>query len=326
MIHIGEDAPRWLKELSRFIPIKNLIFVHGDILDMITYPVTRSNSGDVYWAESRDPAHFFERYLMDLNYECIGFFDPVDGLKFPTDEMEDYYKKLQAGKPVEAPNKDKAKTGLSPDNQPAATPATPTPPPPAPAKGNPPPAVAQDMAAKKGKILDPLMAMAGIRTALSNPTIPCAFVFNLTSRLLTSPTMLSDSERKFFTMLLKASLNANQVVRGEQRWNNQIIMICDKLNDMPPFLYLNNPRSRSIFIDKPDSAERRRFIHRNYKYFYGALPTDAPKDIAGLFSVLTEGMSYYEMKSLINLSIREKIHVVDPQTGAPKINDYYHRL
>jgi len=316
MIYIGEDSPRWLRELSRFTPLKNLIFIHGDIFDIISYPIIKEGSGETYWTESNDLSHFMERFLTDLEYEVVGFLDPVDGLRFPTEEMQIIFKKLQSGKAVLPPDEENKKAGSVSHSQkepPGATTdptrlsgsssAAPAPPP------------------RRSRPVDLPSTLDSIRIAMSNSQIPCAFVINMASRLLSSPSHLACAERDVFTRIMKSSLVSQQVIRENKRWNNMLFLVCDKLNDIPPFMYLNNPRSRSIFVDKPDAAERRRFIKRNYRYFFGAPVAEPPKEIASQFSILTEGLTYYEMKSLISLSMKEKLPIMDPITHTPRIRN-----
>lgn len=302
MIVIGNDCPGWIRELSRFLPLKNLLFVYGNILDLISYPVRRPNSEEIYWTESDLPL-FFERFLSGLQYEIIGFVDPVDGLTFPSSstQMQDIYKRLQKGKEVQVhPNppaeqqKQQSGTGTIPNAESAERQETSIP--------------------KKGGASDLLPTINGIRAALMNKSVPCAFVFNLSSRLVISPKHLVKAERDMFTILLKASLDAREVIKGNLRWSNLLVLICDKLNDMPPFLYLNNPRSRSIYIPTPDTTDRMRFINRSFKAFHkepDKSPPELTKEIISTFAALTEGLTNYEMKSLVSLSLREQLPVRD---------------
>ncbi|OEU66979.1 MAG: hypothetical protein BBJ57_05165 [Desulfobacterales bacterium PC51MH44] len=285
MISIDSDSPRWLRELARFLPLKNLLFIHGNILDLISYPVKRSESDEVYWTES-DLPRFFERFLTSLEYEVVGFFDPVDGLTFPSASMEKLFKQIQSGKvenrqaeQQEVQSKGREKRKILPR--------------------------------LGGRNVDPNQALDKVRVALRNNMVPCAFVFNLASRLVTSPTHLTRDESSLFTKALKASMESSDVFKEESQWNNVLIFICDKLNDLPPFLYLNNPKSRSIFIEKPDTIDRSRFIKRTYHAFHRE-KTEIKKpstEFVSLFAALTEGLANYEMKSLVRLSRKEKIPI-----------------
>jgi len=242
-----------------------------------------------------------------MGYEVIGFFDPVDGLSWPEEspQMVGIYNKLQKGKSInqneiEALRKATKSTpdgglhgvdaGIA-DKQLDATQET--------------------TASRKWNPTDPLREIDGIRNVLTNRTIPTAFIFNFASRLSTSPAHLVKPEREMFTKILKASMNAKEIVRYEARWNNVLVFACDKLNDVPAFLYLNNPRARSIHIPKPDTADRTRFIKRTFQAFYKneRSPAEPTNELISLFASLTEGLTNYELKSLVSLSLKENIPV-----------------
>ncbi len=310
------ECPAWIRELVRFLPLKNLLFCYGNIHDRISCPVHDPATGVISWLEL-EPPQFFTRFLNDKKYEVIGSFDPVDGLTFCTPDMEGLYKKLQSGKPVAPPS------GA----------ATPPPvgasiPPVAAGKGSSPegcliPEANDKEDPGKGGVKDPSQVMKGMRVALSNNSIPCAFVVNLASRLVTSPSYLAEQEKALFTQVLKASLTARTVVRPDGgAWNNALILICDKLNDLPTFLYLNNPRARSIHIPKPDASDRHRFIQRTYRAFHktpGTPDAEPSPELQGLFTALTDGLTYYELWSLVSLSRLEK----EPLTNIRKICERY---
>ncbi|CAK0776694.1 hypothetical protein CCP3SC1_860001 [Gammaproteobacteria bacterium] len=150
--------------------------------------------------------------------------------------------------------------------------------------------------------------------SLTNRDIPCVFVLHLASRLAVAPDRLSRAEQTLFTRLLKASLEAREVVRGKRRWNNTLILVCERPNDLPAFLYVDNPRARTIRLESPNSADRARFLRGSYASFYGARP-DQPSstELTALFAALTEGLSYHELRALIGLSLRESIPIDQPR-------------
>lgn len=134
-------------------------------------------------------------------------------------------------------------------------------------------------------------------------------MFYLASRLLASPGTLSEPELALFTRVLWASLKGGKVLRQNSRsLNNVLILVCDKLNDMPPFLYINNPRARSIYVDRPDTSERERYFRSIFSEFHDVQKGDnPPQDLVSEFGVLTDGMTYYEILKLVDLSLKEKI-------------------
>ena len=303
MIVVNEDSPRWIRELARFITIKNLLFIYGNVHDLVSFPISTDAPDTVRWTESDLPG-FFRRFLTGLKYEVVGWADPVEELSFATPEMEDLFHRIETGRdlPSEQPE-DKTKKD-TPTGQSRAQGQHKEPPPP-----------------RRTEALDWNKTFNRIARALDNTRVPCAFVIDLASRFLSAPDRLMKEERTLFTKILKASLASHEVVRKDGRWNNLLIMICDKLNDLPTFLYLNNPRARSIHIEPPDREERARFMNRYYRHFHGAAGTNAapPPALVHDFVDLTEGLTSYEMRSLVSLSLKEGIPISDPDTGVPNI-------
>jgi energy-coupling factor transporter ATP-binding protein EcfA2 len=311
MIAVDKECPSWIREFVRFLPLKKLLFIYGNILDLISYPIKHPDSDKIYWTENDLPG-FFERFLLELQYEIIGFFDPVEGLSFSNTKMENIFNDLRKkkGTDISIPGSKNDKT-VNETSPPMMRPTS---------SGE----------IKNGELPDanepyrkeiPYRPVKGsinhnriledIVTVLGNKIVPCAFIFNLASRLVTSPIHLAKDEREIFTRILKGSLKAADINRGDFTRNNVMILICDKLNDLPSFLYLGNPRARSIHISRPDTLERTRFIKRTYRAFFGAdteSQTPSP-ELCSYFTALTEGLSNYEMKSLVRLSIEEKISI-----------------
>ena len=282
MIVIEPATPRWIRELERYLPLKSLLFLQGNVLDLVAYPVRRPAGPASYWTESSLPA-FFERYLQGLGYEVIGLFDPVDGLRFPDNRMQALFEVISKPLPdTHAIERIRTQQAVEQAAQPT---------------GN-----------NRRQITEPEEAVRLIQVAVANTLVPCAFVFPFASRLLTAPDHLSARELALFTRLLKLSLDAQTVYTAERALNNALILVCDKLNDLPPFLYLDNPRSRSITLDRPGSAERSRFFESSYGGFYGVAAGEAPPaELTSLFAALTDGLAYYELMSLIALSRREQL-------------------
>jgi energy-coupling factor transporter ATP-binding protein EcfA2 len=272
MIVVDDVTPRWIRELHRFIAVKSLLFLHGNILDRVSYPV-RDGEGPVTWIEGDDLRHFLQTWLTDLGYELVGLGDPLLDLRFATPAMEPRYQQLLAVVPP---------------------PATPTPAPAA-ARGN------------RGPSLR--TALGDIGRVMRNTQTPSAFVIDFASRLVAAPDRLLGEELELCTRLLRAALDGAEVIRRTGRWNNVLILLCDKLNDLPPFLYVNNPRARSIRVDQPDGQDRARVFRKIHRAFHQAGPEPPSPDRVAQFSALTEGFSYYEIMNLVGLSRREGIPV-----------------
>ena len=303
MIVVNEESPRWLRELARFITIKSLLFIYGNVHDLVSFPIRADAAEPVRWTES-DLLGFFRRYLTGLKYEVVAWADPVEELSFATPEMEDLFHRIETGRdlPSERPE-DKTKkdqSGKAPRPQEQGGQAAP---------------------ARRTEPQDWSKTFNRIARALDNTRVPCAFVIDLASRFLSAPDRLMKEERTLFTKILKASLTSREVVRKDGRWNNLLVLVCDKMNDLPAFVYLNNPHARSIHIEPPDREERARFINRYFRHFYGAAGPNAspPPALVHDFVDMTEGLTSYEMRSLVSLSLKEAIPICDPQSGVPNI-------
>ena len=288
MIITDESAPRWLQEFSRFVRVKPLLFLHGNIHDLISYPIQQKESETTGWASSTLPV-FISRFLGELGYEIVGDCDPVRELTFETPEMKELFKKIEDAAPKSSTS------GMS-----------------------------------RASTISPwISSLDGIAAALAGNEVPSAFIIQHASRLLTSPNVLDEAQRILFTRILKASLGSRDV-GPNRKWKNLLIFICDKLNDVPPFLYLNNPRARSIRIDSPSRSERMRFFENRWMAFHqdagGSVQTTVPEGMTADFADLTEGLSNFDLDSLVGLSRAEQIPLIEPETRVPKIRQIIERF
>ncbi len=284
MILIDSNTPRWIRELDRFRHIKNLIFLHGNILDPVVYAIERD--GKQQWSSGDSVNGFLRRYFLERGYPVVGVLDPISGLDLAASERT-------------RPDPDDREAWMDPndrgvgDRQAAAKKAQSAP---------------ADPRGGGANAID--AAVANIVKAMTDSRTPCAYIINLASRLIASPGYPSEREHALLAQLLKASLEGATAFGPEGERNNLIILVCDKLNDFPPFLYVDNPRARSIRVDKPDRAARERFLQNNHALFHGSAPdAPAPKDLTSRFGFLTEGLANYELHSLLTLSKNEQIPI-----------------
>ena len=71
-----ENLPHWMRELKRYLPIKTLFLLHGNIYDQFLYP--DSDGENVQW--SYEPLRrLLYRFFKDQRYDLIAFYDQVDG-------------------------------------------------------------------------------------------------------------------------------------------------------------------------------------------------------------------------------------------------------
>lgn len=131
------------------------------------------------------------------------------------------------------------------------------------------------------------------------------FVLNFASRL-EECNLDKTAETEMF-MNLYAAIN-NAAKSGMNGRKNTIIFIVDKYNDIPAWLYLNNPHVRNFYIESPDRKTRRMYIplairnHRNYQTLQ-----NVEDKLSEEFVAETNGLLCTEIDQLINLASNENI-------------------
>ena len=121
-------------------------------------------------------------------------------------------------------------------------------------------------------------------------------VINFASRFLVSPDNMNNDEVTFFLNLLYAS---NSAIKGK-KYINTLVLIVNKLNDIPAWFFINNPNVRTIAIPNPDRAIRNAYIDVEYTLFNEVESQDAVK-LKRRFVDLTEGMKLRELQELRSL-------------------------
>ena len=164
-------------------------------------------------------------------------------------------------------------------------------------------------------------ATALVRTALSQNKQPVAVVMNLASRYITSPDNIDQAEVDSFTNLLLASMEGKDVRTPNGTLKNLVVMIVNKVNDVPAWFYLDNPNVKTISIGTPSKEEREVLIKGdNFSSFFAAdvfeedypFFEEHPEDLEKIqdrFIGLTEGFSFTEINGLRRLCKNEKTRI-----------------
>lgn len=168
-----------------------------------------------------------------------------------------------------------------------------------------------------------------IRRALMQGKHATAVVLEMASRYIVTPDRLDQMEVNSFNLLLQAALSAETVRTAQGKRQNLLILLVNKLNDLPAWFYLDNPVCKTITLEAPDRDERMRFlsgsawpsffdaaVYRTDMPYYQQHPDDLRK-LREKFVGLTEGMSFTELDALRRMSrgqcapIRDLCGVVD---------------
>ena len=163
-----------------------------------------------------------------------------------------------------------------------------------------------------------------IRRCLSQNQQATVIVMDFASRYITSPDNMEQSEVDSFTVLLQSSLEAKDVkTKSNCILKNLLILITNKVNDIPAWFYLQNPNVKTISLSYPSREEREALVkstnfptffagdvYMQDKAYYDVHPEELEK-IQDKFIALTEGFSFTEINGLRRLCKNEKIKIQD---------------
>lgn len=160
-----------------------------------------------------------------------------------------------------------------------------------------------------------------VKTALSQSKEATAIIMNLASRYIPSPDSMEQNEVDSFTSLLLTSLESKDVKTDNGMLKNILIMIVNKVNDIPVWFYHDNPNVKTITLPTPSKEERKSFVKGpNFATFFAsdiyaednAYFMDKPDELEKIqdkFIALTEGFSFTELNGLRKLCKNEGIHM-----------------
>lgn len=148
-------------------------------------------------------------------------------------------------------------------------------------------------------------AVKAVRRAMRNTQFSTAVILDLASLLASSPDHLEPAEIENFAELLLATREALKApgTRPEQRLNNLFFLVVEKANDLPAWLYLNNPYVKVVTITKPTREMRQVLLRAHRADFEDArhcAPEELEKQEKKLVGV-TEGFTCMELDRLLSL-------------------------
>lgn len=214
---------KWHKELDIFHKIKPIIILEGNILDQFQYPSDGSIS---------DLDGYLVSYFMEHGYQNIISYDGIHGFysQLGTQVLENFRKVSDCRASVKNEH------------------------------------IMVPFAAENGET-----APVVIEAALSQTEQLTVVIMNLASRYVTSPDNLSQAEVNSFTTLMQAANHAQDCVvpSGDSTTDaeceieyakNILVMLVDKINDLPTWFCLNNPNVKILHLTTPGKEERAAFV------------------------------------------------------------------
>lgn len=138
-----------------------------------------------------------------------------------------------------------------------------------------------------------------------------AVVLMMASRYVLSADNVSEGERDFYAKIMMAGFKKTQISTENGFKNNLIFIVCEKSNDIPVWLYLDNPMVKLLKINEPDKATRELFINSQIKFFTGDKEY-TEKDLEKYkedFVELTDGFKNLELNALKLLCKKQNIAI-----------------
>ena len=162
-----------------------------------------------------------------------------------------------------------------------------------------------------------------IRRALGQQMAATVTVLEMASRYITTPERMDQQDVNSFNILLQSALSATTVRTVQGKKQNLLIVLVNKLNDLPAWFYLHNPVCKSITLEAPDREERKRILtgdsfatffsgtaYRRDMPFYEEHPDELER-IKEKFVGLTEGMTFTELDEMRKLCKSEETPIRD---------------
>ena len=160
-----------------------------------------------------------------------------------------------------------------------------------------------------------------IRRAMFQQQEATVTVMEMASHYITTPERMDQQDVNSYNILLQSVLSSNWVRTVQGKKQNLLILLVNKLNDLPTWFYLNNPVCKVLTLEAPDREERKRLLEGNNfaSFFSGSVyRSDMPyydehpdelTRIKEKFVGLTEGMTFTELDEMRMLCKKEEMRI-----------------
>ena len=162
-----------------------------------------------------------------------------------------------------------------------------------------------------------------IRRAMSQRNAATVTVLEMASHYITTPERMDQQDVNSFNILLQSALSSAWVKTPNGKKQNLLVLLVNKLNDLPAWFYLNNPVCKILTLDAPSREERKRMlegenlagffsgtVYRRDMPYYREHPEELER-IRERFVGLTEGLSFTELEEMRRLSKQEETPIRD---------------
>ncbi len=273
--------PKWQRELKSFIGIKSGVILEGNVYD--EFPLFGDVNGEIELLDT-DGMDQTLLSLIDESKTQVYFFDPINGFYCYGGDVEAQRKTMSIlfeGYGVQEcftnhdttvcmmPSSKKNAGKCNPENE------------------------------KYIWVSEIIRSTVTSRIA-SFDKENIVFVLNFASRLEASTIRSSEANTMFLNLMA-----ATTAVQSNMLSRNSIVMVVDKYNDIPAWVYLNNPNIRTVSVCVPDRAVRRMYLENlsleleQYKVL-----SEEDNEAGKKFVAETEGLQLQELTQIIKLAYK----------------------
>ena len=96
-------------------------------------------------------------------------------------------------------------------------------------------------------------------------------ILDFVSRYISSPSVMEQSEIDSFTVLLQASMESRDVKTEQGILKNLIVLLVNKVNDLPVWFYLDNPNAKTIMLKTPTKEEEKDILRLEFDDVFALL-------------------------------------------------------
>ena len=279
-------VPKWQRELRSFLGIKSGIVLEGNVYD--EYPFF-DYSGPEPALKDIDDLNHTVLSLVDSRQTTVVFFDPVNGFycdEGPLETQRQVLRGLFAG----------YNTRETTTNHDCTVCIMPT------GKGN--GSVNRNSDERERYIWVSEIVRRVISEGLEiGGRGNIVIVLNFASRLDACNFTASEANTMFLNLMA-----ATTATQRTPSMCSSVVMVVDKYNDIPAWVYMNNPNIRTISICMPERSVRRLFLDNLHGDLVSYACLSRSDDEAGKrFVAETDGLRLQEMRQILKLARRMDI-------------------
>lgn len=332
----SNPLPRWMRELDRLAAFKSQIYLYGQVKDTVLFPLAPSvlspigeSEADAPWKLGSLREALFETFRA-RGYAIIGAYNMVDGLVFADAPAAGLPQPLLGG-PVKSEPKPKADGEATDEELTMAQLYEQL------VEAGEKVAKADARGGRHPRAINPEsppdIALHQMRICLLNARLPSVFIIENAGQLVAAQTSICLGERLPLLRMLQASGESRTLsarppgnVGAPREMQNLMVVQCDKLTDLPAWVYLNNPFGGSVEIEPPRGVERRHFFNRFLPTFAESESVGGKDPLSELVD-LTDGMSVRDLYGIRKIARAATRHEKGEQTPAlPRAKELVDRL